>query len=157
MIIGQPFVDFKLEHSPKTTRLVSKEEALSLLEEEHKRGHIHSAWFKDATLDRFIAICNCCKCCCSGIEGMLKYSSPMLASSGYVSCLNEELCTACGTCVETCAFGAIAIDGDKANVDQEKCLGCGACTTQCPSDALSLVRDERKGIPLDVRLLARST
>ena len=156
MIIGQPFVDFKLEHSPKSSRLVSREEALTLLEEEHRRGHIHSAWFRDVTLDRFIAICNCCKCCCGGIEGMVKYGSRTMASSGYVSQLNEDLCTTCEICVEACAFGAISINGDKAMVDWTKCLGCGVCTTQCPNDALSLIRDERKGLPMDVRILSES-
>jgi len=154
MIIGQPFVNFKLEHSPHTSRLVSKEEALKLLEEEHERGHIHSAWFRDVALDRFIAICNCCKCCCAGVEGMMKYGSPTMASSGYVSELNEGLCTACGLCVEACAFGAISINGDKAEVNWEKCLGCGVCTTQCPDGAFSLILDERKGIPMDVRMLS---
>jgi ferredoxin len=34
-------------------------------------------------------------------------------------------------------------------------MGCGACEPQCPQEAISLVRDEAKGEPLDVRLLAR--
>jgi hypothetical protein len=38
-------------------------EALDLLRAEHERGHLHSAWFKDVMLNRFYAICNCCKCC----------------------------------------------------------------------------------------------
>jgi len=33
-------------------------------------------------------------------------------------------------------------------------MGCGVCIDVCPSHARSLVRDERKGVPLDVRLLA---
>ena len=32
-------------------------------------------------------------------------------------------------------------------------MGCGVCVSQCPNDALSLTRDERKGIPLDVKAL----
>ena len=156
LMIGQPIVNFKLEHSPKTSRLISKEEALTILEEEHRRGHIHSAWFKDVLLDRFVAICNCCKCCCAGIEAMVKYDSSIMASSGYVSQINEELCTACETCVEACPFSAISINGGKATIDWVKCLGCGVCTTQCPMGAISLIRDERKGIPMDVRMLSES-
>jgi len=156
LIIGQPFVNFKLEHSPQTSRLISKEEALTLLEEEHRRGHLHSAWFKDVLLDRFIAICNCCKCCCGGIEAMVKYGSSIMSSSGYVSEVDEELCSACETCVEACPFGAISITGDKATIDWAKCLGCGVCATQCPVDAISLIRDERKGIPMDIAMLAES-
>ena len=156
MIIGQPFVNFKLEHCPESNRLVSKDEALTILEEEHKRGHIHSAWFRDVTLDRFISICNCCKCCCGGIEGMVKYGSKFMVSSGYVSQINEDLCTACETCVEVCAFGVISVNEDKAMINWDKCLGCGVCSTQCPNEALSLIRDERKGLPLDVRILSAS-
>jgi len=153
MIIGQPFVDFKLEHSPETCRAISQEEALKILEEEHKRGHFHSAWFRDVTLDRFIAICNCCKCCCAGVEGMMRYGSNFISSSGYVVSIDETACSACGVCEQTCSFEAISVNGDVAKADWEKCLGCGACATQCPNDALSLVRDERKGIPMDVRML----
>ena len=156
LMMGQPIVDFKLEHSPETSRLISKEEALTILEEEHSRGHIHSAWFKDVLLDRFVAICNCCKCCCAGIEAMVKYSSSIMASSGYVSQVNAELCTACGTCAEACPFNAISVNGDNAIIDWVKCLGCGVCTTQCPVGAISLIRDEKKGIPMDVRMLSES-
>jgi heterodisulfide reductase subunit A-like polyferredoxin len=87
---------------------------------------------------------------------MVKYGSPMMASSGYVSQVDENLCSACETCVEACAFGAISIDGDKATVNWAKCLGCGVCTAQCPNEAISLTRDERKGLPLDVRMLSET-
>ena len=153
MVIGQPFVDFMLEHHPQTSRRLTQVEALELLKAEHKRGHLHSAWFKDAMLDRFYAICNCCKCCCGGIEAMVKYGAPMLAASGYVAKLDETLCEACATCVDTCPFDSIQVNG-LAIVNWETCMGCGVCVGQCPNEAMSLIRDERKGIPLDVRLLA---
>ena len=78
MIVGQPFTDFMLEHNPQSTRRLTQDEAVQLLHDEHERGHIHSAWFKDACNDRFYAICNCCKCCCGGIEAMMKYGNPMI-------------------------------------------------------------------------------
>ena len=152
MVIGQPFVDFILEHHPQTSRRLTQVEALDLLKAEHERGHLHSAWFKDACMGRFYAICNCCKCCCGGIEAMVKYGSPCLASSGYVAQVDQEACTTCGACVDTCAFGALSMNGHLA-VEWEKCMGCGACTSQCPVEGITLVRDERKGIPLDVRAL----
>lgn len=154
MVIGQPFVDFILEHHPKTSRRLTQAEALELLQAEHERGHLQSAWFKDACMDRFYAICNCCKCCCGGIEAMVKYGAPMLASSGYVAQVDETLCTPCATCEDSCPFGAIQVD-ETAVVNWEACMGCGVCVGQCPNEALSLVRDERKGMPLDVRLLVQ--
>ncbi len=152
MVIGQPFVDFILEHNPQSSHRLTQAEALELLEAEHERGHLHSAWLKDAMLYRFYAICNCCKCCCGGIQAMMKYSIPMLASSGYVAQVDETLCAACTTCEDTCPFKAIQVDGT-AIVSWEACMGCGVCVGHCPNEAMSLVRDERKGVPLDVRLL----
>lgn len=152
MVIGQPFADFILEHHPKSSRRLTQSEALELLRQEHERGHVHSAWFKDVLLNRFYAICNCCKCCCAGIEAMGKYGIPSLASSGYVAKVDETNCNVCGTCVDVCPFGALSLN-EVLKVNWEKCMGCGVCTGQCPSDALSLERDEKKGIPLDVRLL----
>jgi ferredoxin len=152
MVIGQPFVDFILEHHPKTSRRLTQTEALDLLKAEHDRGHLHSAWFKDAMLNRFYAICNCCKCCCAGIQAMVQFGVPNLAPSGYIAHVDENSCEACGTCEKVCPFNAINVNGT-AVVKWEACMGCGICVGQCPNESLSLVRDERKGLPLDVRLL----
>jgi ferredoxin len=153
MVIGQPFVDFILEHNPHSSRRLTQAEALDLLEVEHERGHLHSAWFKDACLNRFYGICNCCKCCCGGIQAMTKRGIPMMAPSGYVAYTGKDLCTGCGTCEDGCPFGALSVKGDESVLDWERCMGCGVCVEKCPNDAKSLVRDERKGLPLDVRLL----
>ena len=48
MVIGQPFVDFIVEHHPNSSRRLTQAEALGLLEAEHQRGRLHSAWFKDS-------------------------------------------------------------------------------------------------------------
>ena len=84
---------------------------------------------------------------------MVKYGGQMMASSGYVSQVDERLCTSCGVCVKACPFGALLMDGD-VMVSWEKCMGCGVCTGQCPTEAIALIRDERKGIPMDVRQLS---
>ncbi len=157
MVIGQPFVDFLLEHHPNDSRRLTQEEALKLLQEEYERGHLHSAWFKDVMFNRFYSICNCCKCCCGGIETMVKHGAPLMVSSGYVAKVDESLCKACSTCVKACPFNAIQIENDTAVVDWETCMGCGVCVGQCPRSGLTLLRDERKGEPLDVRLLETTT
>lgn len=152
MFIGKPFTDFVLEHHPKTSRRLAQAEALELLRLEHERGHMHSAWFRDIMLNRFFIICNCCKCCCGGIEAMVKYGAPSLAPSGYVAQVDASQCEACGKCGNACPFGAIRTD--KTSVVQwEKCMGCGVCVSQCASKAMSLVRDGKKGVPFDVRLM----
>ncbi len=154
MVIGKPFTDFILEHNPQSSRRLTPAEALELLRAEHERGHLHSAWFKDACLNRFYAICNCCKCCCGGIEAMRKYGIPMMTSSGYIAEVNQELCNLCEACVDTCPFEALSASEKGLERDWEACMGCGVCVEKCPLEAMSLVRDEKKGIPLDVRALA---
>jgi NAD-dependent dihydropyrimidine dehydrogenase PreA subunit len=154
MVVGQPGVDFILEHNPQSSRRLTQAEALELLRAEHERGHLHSAWFKDAMQNRFYALCNCCKCCCGGIEAMTRYGVPMMASSGYVAALDRELCDLCGACVDACPFDALSMDDSAVERSWELCMGCGVCVEKCPTQAMTLLRDEKKGIPLDVRLLA---
>ncbi len=79
---------------------------------------------------------------------------PVLASSGYVAQVDETLCAACATCEDACPFKAIQVN-ETSVVNWEACMGCGVCVGQCPDEAMSLVRDERKGVPMDVRLLAQ--
>ncbi len=149
MIVGQPFVDLILEHRPEDSKRLTKEEAVTLLREEHERGHVHSAWFKNAMMGRFYAICNCCKCHCGGIEAMTKYGVPMIAASGYSMKLDIGKCTGCGICARTCPFEALSLVDGKIVYDFDKCMGCGVCVDKCPAEAMALVRDSRKGIPLE--------
>jgi Pyruvate/2-oxoacid:ferredoxin oxidoreductase delta subunit len=153
MIIGQPISGLILEQQPSARRL-TQAEAFELLEAEHARGHVHTAWFKDAMLNRFYAICNCCQCCCVGIQAMVEFGVPVLLSSGYVAEIDPEKCAHCGDCLEACAFHALTDGAGVVSRNWERCMGCGACEVKCSTGAIHLVRDERKGTPLDVRALA---
>ncbi|MFW6013714.1 MAG: hydrogenase iron-sulfur subunit [Nanoarchaeota archaeon] len=63
----------------------------------------------------------------------------------FVSETNENLCGGCGTCIRTCAFGAISNeprDGSNrgvAVIDKALCRGCGNCVSACPQSARDLV------------------
>ena len=149
LIVGN--TDFSLEHNPHSTRLLTQAEALELLEAEHERGHVHSAYFKDVLGHRFYQICNCCTCCCVGVEANMRYDVPMLLSSGYVAQVEESKCVGCGLCEKACPFKAITVHDDVAVIDWEKCMGCTVCVVKCKKESLRMVRDDRKGIPLDVR------
>jgi heterodisulfide reductase subunit A-like polyferredoxin len=74
----------------------------------------------------------------------------MLASSGYVSEVDYELCIGCGICSEFCQFDAIKLQEDLATVDFEKCMGCGVCSSKCEQGAIQLILEPAKGEPLDI-------
>ncbi|MFC2004980.1 4Fe-4S binding protein [Chloroflexota bacterium] len=84
---------------------------------------------------------------------MVKFGNPTIASSGYIAQLDGNLCTGCGTCVDACPFNALSISGQISIMEWDKCMGCGICEVVCPNHARSLILEESKGIPLDVRLL----
>ena len=158
LIVGEPFASFIAEHHPLRSRWITQEEATKILLEERDRGHVHHAFFKDAMLGRFYAICNCCSCCCGAMQAH-RNGTPMLASSGYISQVDADICSGCGTCVEFCQFSAISVkasveDGSKAVVDTEACMGCGVCVSKCQRGAISLARDPHKGMPLEIVELA---
>ena len=155
LIVGEPFAGFVKEHHPKRTRWITTHEAVEILQAEDARGHVHHAFFKDAMLGRFYAICNCCSCCCGAMQAQ-RNGTPMLASSGYMAHVDEELCIGCGECNEFCQFEALSLEGILSVVDEEKCMGCGVCMSKCAQGALSLVRDESKGEPLEIMDLLRT-
>lgn len=150
LIVGEPFASFVAEHHPRRSRWLESEEVLDTLQAEHERGHVHHAFFKDAMLGRFYAICNCCRCCCGAMQSWQR-GTPMLAPSGYVSLVDEARCKGCGDCIESCPFGALSLVNEKAVVDTNLCMGCGVCVSRCDSHAHSLVRDPSKGEPLEIR------
>jgi len=154
LIVGDPFASFVKEHHPNRARNITPQEAVQILQAEDERGHVHHAFFKDAMLGRFYAICNCCACCCGAMNAH-QNGTPMLASSGYVSQVNEDLCIACGDCVEACQFGAITLNDYHAVVNVGDCMGCGVCESVCIQGAHTLVREPSKGEPLEIGALIR--
>jgi ferredoxin len=155
LVVGEPFASFVAEHHPLRSRWITSEEAVEILRAEDERGHAHHAFFKDAMLGRFYAICNCCDCCCGAMQAW-RGGTPMLASSGYVCRVDADLCVGCGTCADSCPFRAISPDAEAAVVDAAACMGCGVCVSKCVQGALSLERDPSRGEPLEIRDLAAS-
>jgi len=149
LIVGEPFASFVAEHHPNRSRWLNSDEVLEILQAEHERGHVHHAFFKDAMLGRFYAICNCCRCCCGAMQAF-RNGVPMLASSGYISLVEKELCEGCENCVASCPFGAISMNEKHSVVDTALCMGCGVCVSKCEKHAHSLILDPDKGEPLEI-------
>jgi heterodisulfide reductase subunit A len=59
-----------------------------------------------------------------------------------VATVDTDACTACGTCLDACPYGAIAmtsLDGrEVAVISETGCKGCGGCVPMCPEDAIDL-------------------
>jgi Pyruvate/2-oxoacid:ferredoxin oxidoreductase delta subunit len=152
MVVGEPFTSFVLEHHPKKSRSIQLSEALQILQAEDDRGHVHHAFFKDAMLGRYYAICNCCSCCCGAIQAH-ENGTPMLASSGYQAKIDQELCIGCGNCIEYCQFHALSVENGINFVDFNLCMGCGVCISKCKIEAITLILNPTKGVPLEIDIL----
>ncbi len=65
------------------------------------------------------------------------FSSDTLFHSPEIAVIDEELCTGCGLCVESCAYDARTLNTRRsvAVVNEVLCEGCGACQVACPSGA----------------------
>jgi NAD-dependent dihydropyrimidine dehydrogenase PreA subunit len=52
--------------------------------------------------------------------------------------VDQELCTACGDCVDSCPEGALALEkGHAVIVHPDDCQYCGDCEELCPVGAIS--------------------
>ena len=152
LIVGEPFASFVSEHHPERSRGITSVEAVEILRAEDERGHVHHAFFKDAMLGRFYAICNCCACCCGAMQAHQR-GTPMLASSGYISSVDEDLCIGCSDCIDFCQFFALSVSDGHATIDQALCMGCGVCVNHCGQEALSLILIPNRGEPLEIQKL----
>lgn len=95
-------------------------------------------------------ICSCCGCCCGILQLHKAVPNPVdhWATNFYAS-VDTELCTGCGTCVESCQLDAMTLDEEEeiSMVDLTRCLGCGNCVVACPDEAIELMKKEPEIIP----------
>jgi electron transport complex protein RnfB len=160
-LIGKPCkhpIDVCMVFSPesdafagsKEIKTLTKQESYEVLRRAEQAGLVHSVsnnqegnWY----------ICNCCTCACGILRGMAELGiANVVASSAFVNRVDEELCNACGLCVESCQFDALSVD-NVAKVNNARCVGCGVCVSACTEKALMLVRrpeEEIKPVPVSM-------
>lgn len=133
---------------------VTREEALQIMKEAENAGLIHKAFHPGSREDSpETSICNCCKDCCDTLRLWRDGTLPMINSTCYLSLIDTEACTGCGTCVSWCPTDAIALDDDGvARREENSCLGCGVCARFCPEEAISLKEGLRRVFIMPPRL-----
>lgn len=57
-------------------------------------------------------------------------------STRHRAVVDEQLCSACGRCVDHCRFAAVTLD--PPTIDPVACEGCGLCVRLCPERAISM-------------------
>ena len=121
-------------------REISREETLKILDMAEEAGLVVSP----TNAQNIDFICCCCSCCCPGLRfGKMMERPADSMDTAYVSQIDPELCTACGTCADRCPMDAVSLDDDVAQVIDGRCIGCGVCIPTCPEDAISL--EEKPG------------
>ena len=63
--------------------------------------------------------------------------------------IDEELCTGCASCMESCPYGAIELNNNRAKI-LPNCNLCGACVEACPIEVITLERAEFLAEKMDI-------
>jgi ferredoxin len=101
-------------------------------------------------------ICQCCKCCCSTLQGISKFGYPnTIVTSTFIAEIDDTTCIGCGKCAKACPIEAISMTPIQnpqtkkkkdAHIDETICLGCGVCALKCKTGAIGLVKRKQRVI-----------
>jgi Pyruvate/2-oxoacid:ferredoxin oxidoreductase delta subunit len=133
--------DYLIRHN--LGKEVSKSEMLENLARSKEIGLVFCA---DNVKREVSFICHCCECCCNVLLGISKFGCPnMVVTSSFIPERDEEKCTDCGMCAESCPIDAIQmLPEGNPGIDTSLCIGCGVCALKCPTGALKLIRREQR-------------
>jgi electron transport complex protein RnfB len=132
-------------NNTELTRPITKEDSLRILGEAAQAGLVHCTAGHRSPLNY---ICNCCTCCCGVLRGLVEFGMPAaVACSDFYASVDSALCSACGSCIERCPFGALMISEDVCVVDRARCMGCGLCVSACSTGAACLKRRPEGEVP----------
>ena len=131
-------------HEKGLNRLISKEEALNILEKVEEAGLV----IQPGNSQRPMCICCCCGCCCEVLNNQKRFKAPaQFFATNYYAEVDDDLCVGCGICEDRCNMDAIEVIDEKSQVNLDRCIGCGVCVPTCPQDAISLKKKEEETVP----------
>jgi len=124
-------------------RPISKAEAFEIIAMADKNGLV----LQPANTKEAGFICCCCGDCCGVLRNIKQYPQPgTLISSSYYAVADQDICSACETCLSRCQMEAIQVNG-YAQVLDDRCIGCGLCVTTCETGAMKLKRKPENDQP----------
>jgi ferredoxin len=136
--------------STKLGRMVSKLEAIEHVDKCQEAGLVHiigrnkidSVWLNTGPKEELLSICHCCQCCCLWKmvtelpEDIGNSLTPMI---GVEIEYNNERCTGCGKCLNSCFVNAMSLDDGRVEIDLKKCRSCGRCAEICKNNAIRIL------------------
>ena len=143
--------DYLIRHN--FAKQVSKTEMLESLSRAKEQGLVLNS---DNVQRNHRFICQCCKCCCSTLQGISKFGYPnTIVTSTFIAEIDDTTCIGCGKCAKACPIEAISMTPiqnpqtkkkNDAHIDETICLGCGVCALKCKTGALWLVKRKQRVI-----------
>jgi ferredoxin len=138
-------------------RKIDTHECLDLLQQAYAHNLVQ---FGENVQRNMNFICNCCGCCCDLMTAARRFGMLQpVHTTNFVPDINEDLCSGCGKCVQTCPVEAMSLVSandpekpkrNKARLNASACLGCGLCVRNCASHSIQLTsRSERVITPVD--------
>lgn len=90
-------------------------------------------------------------------------SKSAMETEGTIAHIDQNLCTACGTCESVCAYGAVTVQevkvrggtAMKAVVNDVLCKGCGTCAANCRCGAIDVGGFSDRQIVSEIEYLLR--
>ena len=71
------------------------------------------------------------------VKNVKHYPLPIQAPFvNWVAEVEDEACSGCGLCLESCWMNGMKMEIDMAVCDDNLCIGCGLCKYVCTTDAL---------------------
>ncbi len=123
------------------SRWITQEEALEIVRKSADAGCVP----QPGQSQNPGGMCMCCPCCCGPLDVYRDYDKRSeISNSNFFARVDEELCSACETCIDRCPMDAISMEetSQAARVNLDLCIGCGVCAVTCDDEAIKTYRKE---------------